>query len=83
MKDAAESAIVLGKNPEPASILLQDRHIQSQHVLNLISRRVDVNALQCQLYCHRVYRVAGNQAYQQKYYEGDEKEGWVWLIVIV
>ena len=75
MEDATETAIVLRNNPEPASILLQDRDIQTQHVLNLISRRVDVNALQCQLYCHRVYRVAGNQTYQQEYYEGDEKKG--------
>ena len=75
MKDAAETAIVLGKNTEPASILLQDRHIQAEHVLNLISCRVDVNALQGQLYRHRVYGVSGNQTYQQKYYEGDEKKG--------
>ena len=68
MKDATETAIVLGHNPKPASILLQDRHIQAQHLLNLSSRRVDVDALQGQLYCHGVYGVAGNQAYQQKYY---------------
>ena len=75
MEDATETAIVLGHNPKPASILLQDGYIQAQHLLNLISRRVDVNALQGQLYRHGVYGVAGNQAYQQKYYQGDQKKG--------